>query len=151
MRDDVVNLGSPADKVRVLYGGIDTEEFRFRNRSESRSTRLRILMCGRLIEKKGFAYGMKAFARLLKKHANTELRIVGGGPLRLKLELLAKILRLGESVSICGEKEPKDIPREIWDDLGRRGRKVVEEKFNISKQVQKLERIYQTLIDEHFG
>lgn len=108
-------------------------------------------MCGRLIEKKGFAYGMKAFARLLKKHANTELRIVGGGPLRLKLELLAKILRLGESVSICGEKEPKDIPRQIWDDLGRQGRKAVEEKFNISKQVQKLERIYQTLIDEHFG
>ena len=228
MRDDVVTLGCPADKVKVLYGGIDTEEFRFRNRSESRSTRLRILMCGRLIEKKGFAYGIKAFARLLKKHADTELRIVGGGPLRLKLELLAKILRLGESVSICGEKEPKDIPREMWnaqiflapsatsrsgdkegipnvikeamatglpvistrhagipelvidgktgflvsekdtdrlvdrleylithpetwDDLGRQGQKVVEEKFNISKQVQKLERIYQTLIDEHFG
>ncbi len=228
MRDDVVNLGCPADKVRVLYGGIDTEEFRFRNRSESQNTRLRILMCGRLIEKKGFAYGMKAFARLRKKHTNIELRIVGGGPLRLNLKLLTKILHLGEKVSFSGEKEPKDIPEEmwnaqiflapsvtsrsgnkegipnvikeamatglpvvstrhagipelvidgktgflvpekdvngladrlgyliahpeIWDDLGRQGRKVVEEKFNLFKQVRKLEKIYQGVIDEDFG
>jgi len=227
MKEDVVNLGCSANKVKLLYGGVDTKEFRFKKRRESGRSTVRILMCGRFIEKKGFAYGIKAFARLLKEYANIELRIVGDGPLRLKLELLTKILHLGERVSFSGEKEPKDIPEEmwnaqiflapsvtsrsgnkegipnvikeamatglpvlstqhagipelvidgktgflvpekdvdrlvdrldyliahpeLWDDLGREGRKVVEEKFNLFKQVRKLEGIYQSLIDEHF-
>jgi len=228
MKEDVVNLGCPADKVRVLYGGIDVEEFKFKKRRQGGLSKVRILMCGRFIEKKGFAYGIKAFGRLVKKHANIELRIVGDGPLRLKLKLLTKILHLGEKVSFSGEKEPKDIPEEmwnaqiflapsvtsrsgnkegipnvikeamatglpvvstrhagipelvidgktgflvsekdvnglvdrlgylithpeIWDDSGRQGRKVVEEKFDLFKQVQKLEKIYQGVIDEGFG
>ena len=226
MKEDTSNLGCEGDKIVVHYGGVDVEKFRFKKRRETQG-KVKILMCGRFIEKKGFEYGIMAFAQLLKKYNDIELRIVGDGPLRLKLELLTKMLRLGERVSFSGEKEPRDIPEEmwnaqiflapsvtsrggnkegipnviqeamatglpvvsayhagipelvidkktgflvpekdieglvdrldylishpeLWEKLGAQGREVVEEKFNLFKQVRKLERIYQCLIDEHF-
>jgi len=227
MKEDISNLGCEGDKIVVHYGGVDVEKFRFKNRRETQG-KVKILMCGRFVEKKGFEYGIMAFAQLLKKYNDIVLRIIGEGHMRWKLKMLVKRLGVHKNLIFLGVKnhsgvaeEMRDadiflspnvtsrngdregvpntikeamatglpvvstyhagIPElvtdnktgflvsekdvdglvdrldyliahpEIWDDLGREGRKVVVEKFNLFKQVGKLERIYQSLIDEHSG
>ena len=226
MKEDTSNLGCEGDKIVVHYGGVDVEKFRFKKRRETQG-KVKILMCGRFIEKKGFEYGIMAFAQLLKKYNDIELRIIGDGYMQRKLKMLVKRLGAHKNLIFLGVKNHSEVAKEmrdadiflspnvtsrngdregipntikeamatglpvvstyhsgipelvidkktgflvpekdvdglvnrldyliahpeIWDDLGREGRKVVEEKFNLFKQVRRLEAIYQSLIDNHF-
>ncbi len=111
MKEDVVNLGCKPDKIRVLYGGIDIDKFKFLERKKKKNDATKILMCGRFVEKKGFSYGIKAFYNLLNKHNNLELHIVGGGILDKKLKSLVKKLEIENKVFFLGPRAPADIPR----------------------------------------
>jgi glycosyltransferase involved in cell wall biosynthesis len=63
---------------------------------------------GRLMEQKGMAYLLKAFARLIRRGDPMKLVIVGDGELRHDLERLAQDLQLGDRVVFTGIR--KDIP-----------------------------------------
>jgi len=223
MKEDTSNLGCKGDKIVVHYGGVDVEKFRFKKRRETQG-KVKILMCGRFIEKKGFEYGIMAFAQLLKKYNDIELRIIGDGYMQRKLKMLVMRLGAHKNLIFLGVKSHSEVAKEmrdadiflspnvtsrngdregipntikeamatglpvvstyhagipelvidkktgflvpekdvdglvnrldyliahpeIWDDLGREGRKVVEEKFNLFKQVRKLEKIYKSLLN----
>jgi glycosyltransferase involved in cell wall biosynthesis len=53
-----------------------------------------ILFVGRLIEKKGVTYLLKAVAKIAEKHPEVDLVIIGDGPLREALESEAKALKI---------------------------------------------------------
>jgi len=226
-KKEMVDLGCKPEKIIVHYGGIDLNKFRFRKKSPD-GERIKILMCGRFVEKKGFEYGIRAFAKLGKTHKNIALTLIGDGKLRGKMESLVDFLNLSDSIQFVGMLSHEEVQREmeasdiflspnatagdgnregipntikeamatglpvvstyhagipelvidkktgflvpeknvdalvdrlgyliahpeLWEKLGRKGREVVEEKFDLFKQVRKLERIHQSLIDEHFG
>ncbi|MCK4785971.1 MAG: glycosyltransferase [Desulfobacteraceae bacterium] len=103
MRDRLAALGCPLEKVQIQRIGVDLNRFSYRvvpPRDES----VRILMCGRFVEKKGFEYGIRAFAQVLPEFPKAQLRIVGDGPLRPRLEQLIRRLGLevGRSVVLMG-------------------------------------------------
>ncbi len=223
MKADVIDLGCSPEKIIVHYGGVDVNRFRFRKK-EPDGERIKILMCGRFVEKKGFEYGIRAFAKLGKIHKNVALALIGDGKLRKKLESLVDSLNLSHSVQFLGMLHHEEVQREmeasdiflspnlaarngdregipntikeamatglpvvstyhagipelvidgksgflvpekgvdglvdrlnrlivhpeLWEKLGSRGREVVEEKFNLFKQVRKLEKIYRSLLN----
>ena len=106
----LVEYGAPPDKVRVHRLGVDIERFSPPSPSE-RESRPTVLMVGRLVEKKGVSYGLRAFARVRERVRSARLRIVGDGPLRRLLATEASSLGLSDCVEFLGP-QPSEAVRE---------------------------------------
>jgi glycosyltransferase involved in cell wall biosynthesis len=91
IRNRAVAAGFPADKMEVLYSGLDLAKFNLPDLPRNRNL---ILFVGRLVEKKGVTYLLKAVAKVAQNHPEVELVIIGDGPLRESLEAEAKQLNL---------------------------------------------------------
>jgi glycosyltransferase involved in cell wall biosynthesis len=88
VRERALSYGIPRDKVVVRPIGIDTAKFMPRGCPVAERRR-RVLFVGRLVEKKGCEYLIRAFAKLRREVPETSLIIVGDGPLRGRLQDLA--------------------------------------------------------------
>jgi colanic acid/amylovoran biosynthesis glycosyltransferase len=78
MKQKLVDLGCPEEKVTVHHLGVKVEDLPYKPRRRDDGAPLRILMAGRFTEKKGFPYAIDAFARFLKNGGNGELTLIGG-------------------------------------------------------------------------
>jgi len=101
-RRQVEKLGSPAEKLHHLPVGVDPNEFPFRERTFQRGGPVRILTVARLQEIKGHEYAIRAVGKLRERHPAVRYDVVGDGPLRKKLEDLAKQLELQDRVVFHG-------------------------------------------------
>lgn len=87
----LVDAGFPREKVVVHYNGVDTELFRPDPGIEREPM---VLFVGRLVEKKGCEYLVRAMVRVQETVPEAELVVIGTGPLRAGLEdFAAKTLR----------------------------------------------------------
>jgi colanic acid/amylovoran biosynthesis glycosyltransferase len=105
MRRDLIGLGCPAEKVLVHYHGICVDRFLYPARTYAHRPVTRILVCGRLIPKKGHAVLFRALAGIVRERLVSDpfsLVVVGEGPLRSHLESLAKDLGLQDVVIFRG-------------------------------------------------
>lgn len=100
MKGRLVQLGFPPEKVHVVYFGLDPERFAFR---ETHAMRGRMMMVGRMVEKKGFETAIHAMSRLAETGGHRPvLDLYGDGPLRAMLEGLVRELQLEERVRFHG-------------------------------------------------
>ncbi len=83
----LVDVGFPPEKVVVHYNGVDTGLFRPDPETEREPV---VLFVGRLVEKKGCEYLVRAMARVQEDVPEAELVAIGTGPLRAQLEELAR-------------------------------------------------------------
>lgn len=91
--------GAPPRKVVVHALGVNVERFAYLDRSRPGTM---VLSVGRLVEKKGLLYGIRAFARVLEILPSARYRIVGEGPLREELEREAGRLGVADKVEFLG-------------------------------------------------
>ena len=84
---------SPSSKVLFAPHGLPLEQYPFTPHQKFYPP-LRILAVGRLVEKKGFEYLLRALKLLQQSALTAEVTIVGDGPLRRKLEELTSELQL---------------------------------------------------------
>lgn len=110
--ENVLRLGGRKRDLWTLPVGLDVEAFSFRSRRRSANEPVRILTVGRLVEKKGVEYAVRALARLAPD-VDFEYRVVGGGPLRASLEALADEKGIRERVRFFGA-QPQDAVREQY-------------------------------------
>ena len=98
--------GYPAARITVVAGGVDVHAF-----AAIRRARVRRFLCVcRLVPKKGLETLLAAWRKI--ESPGVELRIVGDGPLRPQLELIAP-----PSVSFTGRLSHAEIPRQYqWAD-----------------------------------
>jgi colanic acid/amylovoran biosynthesis glycosyltransferase len=105
----LIELGAPPSRVQVHRMGVDTRALSYHARP-SLDRPFQILSVGRLVEKKAFDDGIRAFACLSEQIRNKVCyRIVGDGPLRPHLENLMKELGVAEQVQLLGWRSQKDI------------------------------------------
>lgn len=226
-RKKLIRLGCNEKKTIVHRMGINLEKFKFSERRKKSGGSIGVLTVGRLIEKKGHEYAIKAIAKIVRKYRNIEYIIAGGGPLRSKLEDLVSELGIESYIKFLGAVEQNEVLKlyyeshifvllsvtasngdqegipvvlmeaqatglpvistyhtgipevvldgksgflipekdvnalaerleyliehpELWPEMGRAGRKFVEEKYDIKKLNQKLVEIYQNLIEEKY-
>jgi glycosyltransferase involved in cell wall biosynthesis len=90
-----------ASKIRVNYNGVDLS--RFRDEQHPREPRS-ILTVGRLIEKKGFRYLIRAVALLRDQGFDARCTIVGDGRDKKSLEDECKQLKLNGQVRFAGSQ-----------------------------------------------
>jgi colanic acid/amylovoran biosynthesis glycosyltransferase len=98
-RDRLEALGCPLGKIRILHMGLNLARFCFRERTPPANGCVEILSVGRLVEKKGFEYSIRAVARLREAHPGIHYSIVGDGPLGEHLRDLACELGVQDVVS----------------------------------------------------
>jgi colanic acid/amylovoran biosynthesis glycosyltransferase len=223
-RRKLVALNCDEGKILVHHMGIDLGKFKYQERKTSSAEPIRVLTIGRLVEKKGHKYLIKAVAKSLKTHKNILCMIAGDGPCRAELESLASDLGIADHIKFLGtltheevselfqqahifilpsvtasDGDQEGIPvvlmeaqavglpvistyhsgipelvidgksgflvpeRDIdilaekivyliehpekWAEMGRCGRRIVEEEFNIKKLNNQLLKIYQSLLE----
>lgn len=73
----IVELGCPAEKVRVHHLGVRVEEIEYRPRQWRPGEALRVLIAASFREKKGIPYAVEALGRLAATGVEVELTIIG--------------------------------------------------------------------------
>lgn len=90
---------SCADKLEIIHYGMDLARF---NRFERTSNvTVTFLSVGRLVEKKGHEYLLRAFKNLLET-CNARLRLIGDGPLFSSVTALVQELGIADKVTFIG-------------------------------------------------
>jgi colanic acid/amylovoran biosynthesis glycosyltransferase len=106
IRDRAIAAGLPEEKLRVHYIGVDLQQFQAPAADVAGAG---VLFVGRLVEKKGCAYLIRAMASVQQTYPDCLLTIIGDGPLRAYLESHAR--ELGVSCRFLGA-QPAAIVRE---------------------------------------
>ena len=86
IRSQLIKKGCPAEKIKVNYIGIEVDKFTPNPEIKREPI---VLFVGRLVEKKGCEYLIRAVAEVQKTQPDIELIIIGDGKLRLSLEKFA--------------------------------------------------------------
>jgi glycosyltransferase involved in cell wall biosynthesis len=105
-----VSFGIPENKITVHYTGVDTSKFSPGGRPLIERDR-RVLFIGRLVEKKGCEYLIRAFAKVQDTVPNALLVIVGDGPLREPLRKLTQKMRV--HIQFLGALSSADVAKEL--------------------------------------
>jgi colanic acid/amylovoran biosynthesis glycosyltransferase len=109
-REKLIAHGCDPARIEIHRMGIDPSRFPLTKRTE-KPDGVRILTIGRLVEKKGIEYGLRAVALLAQRGVALRYDIVGDGPLRQPLEALAVELGIAEQVTFRGSMVQKDVIR----------------------------------------
>jgi len=106
------SLGCPPDKVVVHHTGINLERFPFRPRQRPEGE-LRLITVGRLVEKKGISYALRAVRRLCDAGVEASYEVVGEGPLRSRLQQESEQLGLTGRVRFAGMKSHGQVQQAL--------------------------------------
>ena len=110
LRQRLIALGAPADRVLTLRNGVDLALFSPKDRDAARAKHglngFVLLSVGGLIERKGHHLAIEA----LVDCPDCTLVIAGGGPLRGDLEQLAARLAVADRVRFLGDTPHSQLP-----------------------------------------
>jgi colanic acid/amylovoran biosynthesis glycosyltransferase len=101
-KEKLICMGSKLQKIVVHRMGIDSDKFEFAKKTTGPQGQIELLTVGRLVEKKGHEYSIKAVAELVNRNFNIRLTIAGDGPLRNDLQDLVSNLRLERYIRFYG-------------------------------------------------
>jgi glycosyltransferase involved in cell wall biosynthesis len=90
IRERALKAGFPAEKLIVHYIGVDRTQFP----PIASMPPTGVIFVGRLVEKKGCEYLLRAMRIVQRSHPECTLTVIGDGPLRRELEALARFLNL---------------------------------------------------------
>jgi colanic acid/amylovoran biosynthesis glycosyltransferase len=105
-------LGVPRERIRVWRLGVQLPP---RRPAPEAGPITRVLMVGRFVEKKGFAYGLEGFARVAAERDDVELSIVGDGEERPEYDRIIAEHKIADRVHFLGVLSHD----EVYDQMGR--------------------------------
>lgn len=108
----VKDLAVPAERVQLHRIGIDLDKFAY---CPPRERPIRILMVGRFVEKKGFEYGIQAFARVAPLLDGATLSLVGEGDREETYREIARREGVEERVFFLGRKSSQEVAALLRD------------------------------------
>ncbi len=110
-RKRAIKLGCEPGKIIVHGSGIDCDRFAFKPRSLNlcEHRQIRIVTIGRLIEKKGIEYSIRAVAKIVKDYPNLEYSIIGEGYLKEDLQQLIDEFCVKDKIHLLGWKNQQEI------------------------------------------
>jgi len=109
MKDELIKLDFPKDKIKVCYNGVDPEKYnpdtvnaeeikKLRDSYQIKEDELMILFVGRLVGVKGVDRLIMSMSHVLQKMPKAKLVIVGLGDLQDYLVNLVRTMKLQDSV-----------------------------------------------------
>jgi glycosyltransferase involved in cell wall biosynthesis len=119
MKDELIGLGFPKEKIQVSYNGVDPQKYNPENIAKEDILRIRakygikegeymLLFIGRLVGVKGVDKLILAMPHILTKFPQAKLVIVGVGDLQEYLTNLTQITKMGDYVKFCFDFIPEE-------------------------------------------
>ncbi len=119
MKDELVGLGFPKEKIQVSYNGVDPKKYNPENVSKEDLHRIRakygvmddefmILFLGRLVGVKGVDRLILAMPHILAKIPKAKLVIVGVGDLQEYLTNLTRMTKMDAYIKFCFDFIPEE-------------------------------------------
>jgi colanic acid/amylovoran biosynthesis glycosyltransferase len=116
-REKLISFGATSEKIVCHPVGINLDLFPHSHRDAAKkdSETVIILTVGRLIEDKGYLYGISAIHTLLTRNPSLsiEYRILGDGILRDHLEKAVEEFKLENAITFLGAGTQSDVYREL--------------------------------------
>ena len=109
MRETVVSLGFPAERVRVVPIAVGHEHLPFTAPDPPGAPGPRLLVAGRFVEKKGIAIAIQALDGLRRRWPAATLEIVGSGRLEDELRAQARSSAAAAAITFLGS-----LPRALY-------------------------------------
>lgn len=110
MKSQLIDLGFPEEKISIVRFGIDLDKFEYREHSQSPK---KIILVGRMVEKKGFEYAIQAISNLYKMGKKPEVNIYGYGPLMKSLKKRTDNLQVNGSIRFHGYQPIESIMKAL--------------------------------------
>lgn len=116
----LINLGCPEEKIAIHRLAIDLQRHTFSLRTRAFKDPFRVLMAARFIEKKGFEFGVEAFARAARGDRRLSLTIVGEATnhsesvIKARLQEIVRRHDVGDQVRFAGA-----VSRDVLNTLSR--------------------------------
>lgn len=106
-----IELGAPYEKCVVIYPGVDVDFYQINETrvNYSNNNSLTLMTVGRLVPEKGIQNVFRALKILIDDNYKVRYFVVGEGPFKNNLILLAKELKITDYVLFHGYLSPEDI------------------------------------------
>jgi len=121
-RDEMIRIGVPAQRIRLIFPGVDTARYRpglpvddLRDSIGLGEHQPLLLSVGRLTRRKGFDQLLKSMPALLAAGHDLHYALIGIGDDRKYLQRLSEQLQISERVHFLGHVPEDDLPR--WYNL----------------------------------
>jgi glycosyltransferase involved in cell wall biosynthesis len=101
--DSMARAYGYAGNITLVPNGVDMQKQRAQHREYEAREKKVIISVSRLVQKNGIDTLLRAFAEVHKTFPLAELHLVGDGPLRAELEVLARLLKIEKFVVFTGE------------------------------------------------
>ena len=117
-KSDLVNRGVPAEKIKVVFNGVDSSKYKplpKKDKSFSEEFKLQDKFVAGYIGTHGKAHALESIiktAELLKTESDIRIVFAGGGAERERLKNLVEISGLSNVVMI--PRQPKENMQKIW-------------------------------------
>jgi glycosyltransferase involved in cell wall biosynthesis len=114
LRDKVVEMGVPSERVLVQRNGVDGRRFQVRDKTEARCglglapNRPLVVYVGNFKQEKGVAVLIDAVAKLGRN--DVDVALVGDGPQKQLLVEQSRGLEIESQVKFCGRRPHGEIP-----------------------------------------
>lgn len=110
-KSKLLDLGAPKDKIDIHRMGVYTNTFQYKPREINLNKPFRFITVGRLTEKKGVEYTIRAASKLKEQLGEGlfYLTIIGNGPLEKELRELNSELGLNDIVTFTGALAHKEV------------------------------------------
>jgi len=110
-KEKLERLGCPEEKIITHHMGIDLSRFLFETRTRTRKNNIMLLTVGRLVEKKGHEFVIRAIVKVVKKYPQLMYMIAGDGPYRSELQNLVEEFSLGDHIKFVGSVEQNEVSK----------------------------------------
>lgn len=109
LAERLVAAGCDRSKIQVHHSGIEFARFSPTKPRRSAQEPTRLFSIGRLTEKKGIEYAIRAVARVVATGRKLSYDVAGEGPLRPALERLIHEFGVGEHVRLLGWRGHEEV------------------------------------------
>lgn len=111
MKQNLTDLGFDPDRISTIKLAVNINNIRFEQREKASP---KLMMVGRLVEKKGFTYALKAVHSLKDRLSDLELNIYGDGELLESLKKECEELEIQKQVRFHGFTDNKEIFNQLY-------------------------------------
>lgn len=113
MKNKLLRLGCPANKITIVRSGVDLSNFVLQPPMPVQGDAYRFLSVGRLVEKKGMDVLIRAFAQVHQVYPEATLTIVGEGQKRSQLIRLISNYKLQKAVQMTGALKQSGVKKQM--------------------------------------